>query len=122
MKIFVDGSPTAVCFTTEEGPPVVRGLSTSVTSNQAEYLAVIFALNELPGIDEILSDSELVIKQLNGEDIVRNEELKGLACEIWRIVGAEYAKVKGGLRCTRTGNVKFTWVPREENKAGEILG
>ena len=57
---------------------------------------------------EILSDSELIIKQLNGEYAIRDATLEVACNEIWHLC--------------RGYSVKFTWVPREENLAGKILG
>ena len=77
------------------------------TNNIAEYEAIIFALKEITGIDEILSDSLLAVNQLNHKWNLRDPELRKLAVEIWNLA---------------KGKVKFTWIPREENLAGKILG
>lgn len=49
------------------------------TNNQAEYLALVLALIYLKsGNVKIVSDSELLVKQIKGEYKVRNEGLKDL--------------------------------------------
>ena len=61
------------------------------TSNQAEYLGVILGLNTLRKIGGshalIISDSELVVKQINGKCSTRNQkliELKAVAIQLMR--------------------------------------
>ena len=107
MRIFVDGNPTTVCCVLEGGRPVVKSLYWKVTSNEAEYYAVLYALYQFPNADEILSDSELIVKQLNGQYALRNRRLRELAVLVWKQAG---------------DRVKFTWIPREENLAGKVLG
>lgn len=57
----------------------------SKTNNQAEYLALVIGLyylkKQLKGVDEallIVSDSQLLVRQLKGHYKVRNPELKNL--------------------------------------------
>jgi ribonuclease HI len=59
------------------------------TNNIAEYTAMVTALKEAIEMNfeeiEIISDSELMVKQINGEYQVKNEGLKPLykeACEL----------------------------------------
>ena len=83
-----------------------------VTNNQAEYLALIRALElarrEGDTAVEILSDSELLVRQMRGEYAVRSPNVAPL-----------YKKAKE-LVC---GFKHFTiqWVPRGENLAGKVL-
>jgi len=61
------------------------------TNNEAEYNAIILALNwvgkNLSSKEiEIISDSELVIKQLNGEYKIKMSHLKKLNEEIRKII------------------------------------
>lgn len=83
----------------------------SVTNNQAEYLALIRALEEMRGRGlkeaRIHCDSELLVKQFRGEYRVRNPNIKPY-----------YRRAKQlarGLRFT------LTWIPRERNLAGKLL-
>ena len=79
----------------------------SATNNQAEYRALIaalaYALTHKPDAVEVRLDSELVGKQLRGEDRVKDIDLKPL-----------YAQAKQlELRCKR---ITYTLIPRELNK------
>jgi ribonuclease HI len=85
------------------------------TNNQAEYLAVLLALDYLQANDindktiELIGDSQLVIKQLRGEYKIKDEKLKDL---YWQI--REYI-VNGGF------NIKFSHVKREKNKLADEM-
>jgi ribonuclease HI len=83
-----------------------------VTSNQAEYRALIRALQlaRTRGAHEVevLSDSELLVKQVNGEYRVRNADLRPLA---------EQAKQLRG----RFDLCRVRWITRQENLAGQLL-
>ena len=85
------------------------------TNNQAEYMAVLEALCFLEKDEkdekEIIFrvDSELVVRQLNGEYRVKDRELKSLFLKIReKIIGS-------GL------NVSFVHVRREQNKVADSL-
>ncbi len=92
VKVFVDGAsrgnpgPAGIGFVVldAEGNVVERqgryvGFA---TNNQAEYLALIEALKACHRIGatriEVFSDSELLVKQMNGEYAVRNPQLRRL--------------------------------------------
>ena len=125
MKAFVDASPEEACVVFEEDPCEWVYLLGDNTNNEAEYKAVVHALvkaKEL-GIElnEILSDSQLVVRQLNGEYKVREKRLECFVEAIWDSIGAKYQRVGRFLRLMQHGSVKFTWIPREENKAGRTL-
>ena len=111
MKVWVDANPKEICYVTETKvtriEPLPKRLLTSYTNNEAEYLAVIMALEDLENVSEILSDSELVIKQLRHEYSIKADHLRPLAMKVWDL---------------SKGKVKFIWVPRKENKAGKVLG
>ncbi len=59
------------------------------TNNQAEYEALVLALNTAAQItDQVVTcklDSELVVKHLNGEYRVKDPKLKGLWLEVQRL-------------------------------------
>lgn len=82
------------------------------TNNQAEYKAVIAALKEALrlGAAEMLlkADSELVVKQLNGQYRVKNAGLVPLYAE----VKALEAKFK---------SVKYRYIPRHQNREADKL-
>ena len=112
MKVWVDANPSYVCLVAENGVEIIKELPTnrSWTNNEAEYMAIITALKAYYGpifVNEILSDSQLVVRQLNGDYAIREERLRELANQVWKLA---------------QGKVKFTWVPRHENKAGRLLG
>jgi probable phosphoglycerate mutase len=82
------------------------------TNNVAEYRALIAGLEKavelaLPEI-EVVSDSELLVKQMNGEYRVKNEALRGLS-----IQAAQLAR--------EIGNVSYTAVRREHNELADRL-
>jgi ribonuclease HI len=82
------------------------------TNNQAEYKAVIAAINKAKelGVQELefVLDSELVVKQLNREYKVKNGDLAPLFVQI-------YNAVLGFKKVT------FKHVPREQNKEADKL-
>ena len=82
------------------------------TNNEAEYLALIEGLKASLGKDvkqlESFVDSELVVKQLNGEYKVKNERLKSLHAEASQFANS-FEKIT------------FTHVRREKNKRADEL-
>ncbi|MFC1947334.1 ribonuclease HI family protein [Chloroflexota bacterium] len=83
-----------------------------VTNNQAEYMAVIAALEKAIslGFDEVemLADSELIVRQINGRYRVKNANLKPL-----------YQKVID-LK-SRLKSFTITHIPRNLNKEADRL-
>ena len=83
-----------------------------VTNNQAEYMAVIAALEKAIslGFDEvkIRADSELVVRQINGRYKVRNADLK----QLYRKV----IELKSLLK-----SFTITHIPRNLNKEADRL-
>lgn len=78
------------------------------TNNVAEYTALIEGLQHVIGMDRpvaCFSDSELMVKQLNGEYKVRNARLKELHAEVMRLVEGD--------------RIRFTHVPRENEWIAE---
>ena len=109
MIAYVDGSPVlnkiAVYI---QGEVTVYGIHRpNVTNNQAEYIAVYAALLYHHGVTEIVSDSLLIVNQLNGQWKINAFELQRL-----------YNKVKHQERMYFNGHVVYTWVPRGTNPAG----
>ncbi len=88
------------------------------TNNEAEYEAVIFALQKVKHLFgkekakkneiEIRMDSQLVARQLGGKYKIQEEKLFPLFIKIWN------------LR-TELGKISFTEIPREKNKEADRL-
>ena len=115
LSVYVDGSggsdPGYGFFVKETGESYYEK-KPNITNNQAEYLAIIAALKKFEGTDNeitIFSDSKNTVSQLNHEFAINNEQLRDLAREAWTLL-AKFSKIK------------LTWVPRNENLAGKMLG
>jgi ribonuclease HI len=82
------------------------------TNNVAEYRALVAGLaraSELQvGEVEVVSDSELLVKQMNGEYRVKNEALRALSLEAARLA-------------RQVGKVRYTAVRREHNELADRL-
>jgi ribonuclease HI len=82
------------------------------TNNVAEYRALIAGLEKAHelGLDEVgvVSDSELLVKQMTGEYRVKNEALQKLNSEASRVA-------------RRIGDVSYTAVRREQNELADRL-
>jgi len=88
------------------------------TNNEAEYQGAIFALKKFKALFgkkiaqisevEIRSDSELLVKQLNGVYKILESGIKDLFFEIWNLK-------------TDFKKVKFTLVPRLKNQEADRL-
>ncbi len=92
MKIYTDGGSrknpgkSAAAFVVVKNNKILAQDSKYLgikTNNEAEYLAIIFALkNSHEKEAEIISDSELVIRQLRGEYKIKKQHLKKLKDKI----------------------------------------
>jgi ribonuclease HI len=82
------------------------------TNNQAEYQALLKALNKAVELQaeevDCFLDSELVVKQLKGEYKVKNKELAPIFIKIYNLK-------------TKFKRISFTHVPREKNKEADKL-
>lgn len=87
------------------------------TNNEAEYKGIIYGLKKakrFAGEDhkktvvEVRADSELAVKQLNGEFKLKDEKLIPLFIEIWNLK-------------TEFKSVLFTQIPREENMRADAM-
>ena len=82
------------------------------TNNVAEYSALIAGLEKALelGLDEVevVSDSELMVKQMTGVYRVKNEALRELSLEAGRLAG-------------QIGDVDYTAVRREHNRLADQL-
>jgi len=115
ISVYVDGSggPNGGFgyFVKESGESFYEK-KPEITNNQAEYMAIILALNKFVGSDDeviIFSDSKNTVNQLNHEFAINNEQLRNLAREAWSIIG-------------KFSNLTIKWIPRKENLAGKMLG
>jgi ribonuclease HI len=126
--IFTDGgsrgnpgpAATGAVFCNEKGE-VIKKYSESLgetTNNEAEYLAVISALKKFKALFgkklaknteiEIKSDSELLVKQLNGEYKILEPKIQHLFISVWNLK-FDFKKIK------------FKLIPREQNKESDRL-
>ena len=90
-----------------EGEPI--GVA---TNNVAEYRALVAGLAKalelhVPEV-EVVSDSELLVKQMNGEYRVKNEALRNLSLDAARLA-------------RRIGKVSYRAVRREHNELADRL-
>ncbi len=93
-------------------------LGDNLTNNEAEYQAVIFALKKFKALFgkaiaetsdvEVKADSELLVKQMNGEYKILDEKIQKLFIDVWNL--------KLDFK-----NVKFKHTPREKNKEADRL-
>lgn len=120
LQIHTDGgsrgnpgpSASGYVITTTEDSELERGgeYLGVTTNNQAEYQAVKLALENAakyrPRKLQFFIDSELVVRQMNGQYRIRNRDLWPIHIDIKRL-SAEY------------DSVTFTHVRREQNKAAD---
>ena len=82
------------------------------TNNVAEYRALVEGLRKAAELHvdevEVVSDSELLVKQMRGEYRVKNEALRELSDEATRLARA-------------VGKVRYTAVRREHNELADRL-
>jgi ribonuclease HI len=121
LTIYTDGASRnnpgeagAGVYIVQDGRPVekIARYLGKTTNNIAEYTAAIIGLESAvkQGASRVnlFADSELLVKQLNGEYKVKNEGLKPLfrrACEL-------IAKI---------GSVEIQYIPREKNNVADSL-
>jgi len=121
-KLSTDGGargnpgPAAYGYVLETGDGTIldsRGQTIGVaTNNVAEYRALIAGLEAAlgRGVDEldVVSDSELLVKQMLGEYRVKNETLRSLHAEATRLA-------------RELGSVSYRAVRREHNELADRL-
>jgi ribonuclease HI len=112
MKIYTDGGEDKYCFVIPEKNIAKIFEKKGITNNEAEYLAVIEALNFVEENSNvlILSDSKLIVNQIKMEWHIKEERLREMFKKIIGIIDEKKLKFK------------IEWIPREENKAGKVLG
>jgi probable phosphoglycerate mutase len=82
------------------------------TNNVAEYSGLVAALAAAHEIDpnaqiEVRMDSKLVVEQMSGNWKIKHENMKGL--------------VEKARNAFAQSQVKYVWVPREDNLAADTL-
>ena len=121
-KLFTDGGargnpgPAAFAYVLEdEDGALLESHGEAIghaTNNVAEYRGLIAGLEAAlrHGVDEldVVSDSELVVKQMQGEYKVKNEALRELSTRAARLA-------------RRLGDVRYTAVRREHNELADRL-
>jgi ribonuclease HI len=121
LTIYTDGASRnnpgeagAGAYITRDGRPIerlARYLGTT-TNNVAEYTAAIMGLEQAVKLGarrvKLLADSELLVKQINGQYRVKNEGLKPLHARVKELVA-------------RIGSVEVQYIPREQNKEADAL-
>jgi probable phosphoglycerate mutase len=108
--------PAAAAYVLEAEDGTVldaRGEAIGVaTNNVAEYRALVAGLARAVelGVDEldVVSDSELVVKQMTGEYRIKNKALLELSLEATRLA-------------RQVGSVRYTAVRREHNELADRL-
>lgn len=111
MDIYTDGSGKTgrYAYVVEQIGKVKIFQKEGITNNEAEYLAIISALEENKDkYISIHSDSQLVVNQLDKKYAIKEDRLRDLAQQVWRLCEGR--------------NVHFYWIERNKNKAGKILG
>ncbi len=121
IKLFVDGAADLHTKTAGIGGVFYRGgdelfsfseFIGSATNNEAEYGALIKGLEESHKLNisniEIFADSELVVKQINGEYKVKNERMQKL-----------HHKAIGLL--SKFNSWYLIYIPREKNSVADKL-
>ncbi len=99
VTLYTDGASrgnpgdAAWAYVIVQGGSVVAsssGYTGIATNNVAEYRAVISGLRAARALTQgrlkVISDSELVVRQLTGQYRIRKEHLAALADEVWQLV------------------------------------
>ncbi|MFW6283351.1 MAG: ribonuclease HI family protein [Minisyncoccales bacterium] len=110
-----------VVFCNEKKQPIKKYgkyLGDNLTNNEAEYKAVIFALQKFKAVFskkvaketeiKVKSDSQLLVNQIEGKYKIENERIGKLFLEIWNLK-QDFKKVK------------FKQVKREKNEDADRL-
>ena len=129
VTIYTDGgsrgnpgsAAAGIVFCNEKGQSFKKYsqyLGDNLTNNEAEYLAVIFALKKFKHLFskkiakisevQIRSDSELLVRQLNGKYKIIEPKIQSLFIQVWNLK-FDFKKVK------------FSRIPRNKNKEADFL-
>lgn len=82
------------------------------TNNVAEYNGLLAGLEFIASVDpdaivEVRMDSKLVVEQMSGRWKIKHPDMQALAIRARQVLPI--------------GNVTYTWIPREDNKAADAL-
>lgn len=82
------------------------------TNNVAEYNGLLAGLEFIASVDpdaivEVRMDSKLVVEQMSGRWKIKHPDMQALAIRARQVLPV--------------GNVTYTWIPREDNKAADAL-
>lgn len=120
LKIFTDAGargnpgPAAIGVVIEKTNEILKfsKFIGRATNNQAEYQAVIFALEKAKELKaeeiDLYLDSQLIANQLNRKYKIKNKDLSALFIKTWNL----------GLNFKR---ITYTYIPREKNKEADRL-
>jgi len=111
--IYIDANPKETCiWPSNSFLPIREPITSIITHNEAEWIALKRALYYIDTYSfvRILSDSELIVRQFNGEYKINLPTLKNRKIECEQIIA------------NRGLDVVVQWIPREQNRAGRILG
>jgi len=148
-KLFVDANPRMVAYVLENGGSGYQLLQSHHTSMEAEYLAVIYGLNEYymkwsreldprygeVDIERMKRTGEIVLENVASpaDQTVRplpppvmvcsdNEVVVKQLCREYHIQNNRLRRLAQQVwQQTQNVDVKFAWVPRAENLAGKML-
>lgn len=114
-------SALGVVFCNEKGEIIKKysqALEEEATNNEAEYQAAIFALRKFKSLFgkklafqsevEMKADSELLIKQINGQYKILEPKIQTLFLTLWNLK-LDFKKIK------------FKLIPRTQNKVADSL-
>jgi len=120
MKVHVAASTTRASILFANGTKDTATAKDEYTKNESKYRAILLAIHVAKSrninLTEVVSDSQLVVAQLNGARSVNELRLRELAETIWKRTGAVY--VDGTLM--KQGDVAFTYVKRADNPARRV--
>jgi ribonuclease HI len=102
---YSDANPHELCITNEKEETQFQKIEG--TSNENEYRAVIWAIEQMNSGDKLLSDSQLVVNQSTKGWKVRAPNLKQLNIKVKKLL--------------KEKNIVLEWTPRENNSAGHLI-
>ena len=112
QRVYVDASDKKKLITVVvEGEKRARWASTvadgkfKIQTHEAEYLGILFALKDVQGDLEILSDSESIVKVLNGESRI-TDKTKPYVEKVERLCENRLVKFSYGSRDTNEASLK----------------
>jgi len=127
LNIYTDGGargnpgPAAIGIVIQQEGQVLKKYGETIgqaTNNQAEYQAIIFAMKKAKLLFgkkkakqmelEFYSDSELIVKQLNRQYKIKEEDLQPLFIKVLNLI-------------IDFGKVSFKYIPRSKNKEADRL-